>query len=191
LIAELKVGDDDAVQKLWHRYFAALVRLARARLRATPRTIADEEDVVVDAFDSFCTRAARGQFPHLGGRDDLWRVLMTITIRKAADQVQGKRRQKRGGGRVHLEVDLDGAGPEGDVLAQIAGTGPTPEFAAMAAEQYQRLLESLGNETLRRVAVSKMEGYTDDEIAARIDRNRRTVARYLNLIRKIWLANEP
>ena len=70
------------------------------------------------------------------------------------------------------------------------GEEPTPEFAAQVAEQYQRLLDLLGDETLRRVAVWKMEGFTKDEIAARLDCSRRTVARKLETIRIIWSA-EP
>jgi DNA-binding CsgD family transcriptional regulator len=36
-----------------------------------------------------------------------------------------------------------------------------------------------------------MEGYTNDEIAERLGCARRTVARRLELIRKIWLASSP
>ena len=53
-INDLKGGELDAAQPLWERYFADLVRLARGRLRATPRTAADEEDAALGAFDSFC-----------------------------------------------------------------------------------------------------------------------------------------
>jgi hypothetical protein len=38
---------DDAVQKLWGRYFDRLVHRARARLRAAPRRPADEEHVAL------------------------------------------------------------------------------------------------------------------------------------------------
>ncbi len=57
-IASLKAGDADAAQKLWQRYFETLVRLARDRLRGAPRTVADEEDAALSAFDSF-VRAPR------------------------------------------------------------------------------------------------------------------------------------
>ena len=50
-INDLKGGDLDAAQPLWERDFADLVRLARARLRASPRTAADEEDAALSAFD--------------------------------------------------------------------------------------------------------------------------------------------
>jgi hypothetical protein len=49
-LAELKAGDPAAAQRLWARYFADLVRLARARLRQAPRAAEDEEDVALSAF---------------------------------------------------------------------------------------------------------------------------------------------
>ncbi len=49
-IASLKAGEADAAQQLWQRYFEALVRLARDRLRGAPRTVADyEEDAALSA----------------------------------------------------------------------------------------------------------------------------------------------
>ena len=58
----------------------------------------------------------------------------------------------------------------------------------MAAEEYRRLLDRLGDEALRQVAIDRLEGYTNDEIASRLGCARRTVARRLDLIRKIWEA---
>src|SRR5262245_37415657 len=101
-----KAGGDTAARELWRRYFESLVRLARARLRASPRTAEDEEDVALSAFDSFLAGAARGRFPRLDDRHDLWRILVTITTRKALDQVNRQRRRKRGGGRVVVESAL-------------------------------------------------------------------------------------
>src|SRR3982751_1385339 len=84
-IARLKAGDRAAAQPLWEGYCHRLVGLARVRLRAAPRRAADEEDVALSAFDSFCRRAERGQFPRLADRDDLWQLLVVITVRKAAN----------------------------------------------------------------------------------------------------------
>src|SRR5207237_3816674 len=95
----LKAGDADAAQKLWRRYFEALVRLARNRLRGAPKGVADEEDAALSAFDSFVRGAACGRYPRLDDRDDLWRLLVVITERKALDQAQREPRQTRGGGR--------------------------------------------------------------------------------------------
>ena len=188
-LGALKGGDAAAAQRLWERYFDRLVRLARAKLGAMPRGAADEEDVALSAFHSFCQGAARGRFPRLDDRDNLWRLLVTITARKALDQVRRQARQKRGGGRVLVgsaqaggEDDTDGAG-----LDQVVGQEPTPQFAAMVADECRRLLVALDDETLRQVALLRMEGYSDEEIAARVDCSLRTVSRKLALIRKAWL----
>src|SRR4051794_24633865 len=61
----LQAGDPTAAEKLWDSYFQRLVALARARLQGVPRSAADEEDVALSAFDSFCRGAQRGRFPQL------------------------------------------------------------------------------------------------------------------------------
>jgi DNA-directed RNA polymerase specialized sigma24 family protein len=192
-IGELKAGDGAAVQPLWERYFARLVRLARAKLRMAHRTAAaeDEEDAALSAFNSFCAGVARGRFPRLEDRDDLWRLLVVITARKAGAQLHREGRQKRGGGRVRGVADLAARGETGepdDVLAGVLATGPSPDFAAAAAEEFRRLLGILDDDELRRVALDRMEGYTNDEIAERLGCARRTVARRVDLIKRVWEA---
>jgi DNA-directed RNA polymerase specialized sigma24 family protein len=188
-LGELKAGDPAAAQRLWERYFTDLVRLARARLRKVPRAAEDEEDVALSAFDSFYTAATQGRFPLLDDRDDLWRILVTLTERKASDLLRRQRRLKLGGGRVATEADV--AGPEGTLLDHITGRAPTPAFAAMVAEEYRRRLDALPDAALRRVAELKMEGYSNEEIAARLGRSLRSVARQLYLIRRTRLGETP
>ena len=88
LIHILKVGDRLAAQGLWEAYFRRLVRLARARLARTSTPVADAEDVALGAFDSFYRRAERGECPHLEDRNDLWRLLFVLTVRKAINLVR-------------------------------------------------------------------------------------------------------
>jgi DNA-directed RNA polymerase specialized sigma24 family protein len=199
-LGDLKGGDPSAAQPLWERYFGKLVVLARTKLQKQRhhRAEADEEDAALSAFNSFCAGVAQGKFPQLADREDLWRILVTITARKAFAQAQRQKRLKRGGGRVVEEAVLRGGGAKAESpfdpssapgLDMIAGDEPTPEFAAMVAEEYQRLLEALGDDALRQVAICRMEGYTCDEIADQLGCARRTVARRLDLIRKTWLAH--
>ena len=102
----LKGGDAAAVQRLWEAYFPRLVGLARKKLREAPRRAADEEDVALSAFDSFCRAAGQDRFPQLHDRLDLWQLLVLLTARKASDLAQHERRQKRGGGAVLDEAAL-------------------------------------------------------------------------------------
>jgi RNA polymerase sigma factor (sigma-70 family) len=186
----LKSGDRAAVGPLWDEYFARMVALARAALRpGTPGlAVADEEDAALSAFQSFCAGAVVGRFAHLSGREELWRLLAVITVRKARAQVRRQRRRKRGGGQVLRETDL------GAAIEDIPTPGQGPDVAVLAAEELARLLDRLGDETLRRVAVWRMEGYRCEEIAERLGCSRRTVARQLALVRKLWaedLAFDP
>jgi DNA-directed RNA polymerase specialized sigma24 family protein len=188
-IANLKEGDRQAVQPLWERYFTRMANLARARLRAVRVKDAahDEEDAALSAFDSLCAGLARGQFPDLSDRDDLWRLLVVITSRKVLVQARRQLRQKRGGGNVRPASDLADARDldDDDLLVRVVSNEPTPEFAAMVAEEYRRLLDRLGNDGLRQVAVLRMEGATGEEIAAKLGCTRRTVVRQLSLIRRV------
>jgi DNA-directed RNA polymerase specialized sigma24 family protein len=189
-LGDLKTGDGDAAQKLWGRYFESLVRLAQTRLRTSNRAAEDEEDAALSAFDSFFAAASRGRFPQLNDRDDLWRVLVTITSRKALNQARKQRRQRRGGGRVVAESTLAETAGDRGVLDRFAAPEPAPEFAAMFAEECSRRLDDLGDDSLRRVALLRMEGYTNEEIAGRLGLRLRSLSRKIELIRRTWLGED-
>jgi RNA polymerase sigma factor (sigma-70 family) len=191
-VTALKEGDVAAAQPLWERYHRQLVSLARGKLRSSRGREADEEDVVQNAFHSFFRGVARGRFPQINDRDNLWRLLVVITARKALDQLAREHAKRRGGGTLQGEsrISPGGSGEDGAPLDQVVGDEPTPEFAAQVAEEYQRLLSLLGDESLRRVAIWKMEGLTNAEISERLACSRRTVARKLDTIRIIW-GGEP
>jgi DNA-directed RNA polymerase specialized sigma24 family protein len=186
-LAELRAGDRSAAEKLWERYFSALVRHARVILRSVPRRMADEEDVAISAFDSFYRAAEAGNFPRLTDRDDLWRLLLVVTERQAADEARRQSASKRGGGRVRGESTL----APSQHLSEIAGADPTPEFAVIVAEEMQRLLGVLGDERLRQIALFKLEGYTNREIAERVGASLATIERKLQMIRRLWCDQKP
>src|SRR5438270_7684759 len=105
-VTALKDGDAAAAQAIWERYHGRLVALARDKLRAARRRAADEEDVVQNAFHSFFRGVAAGRFPQLDDRDNLWRLLVVITARKALDQLAHDHRKRRGGGTVQGESGI-------------------------------------------------------------------------------------
>jgi DNA-directed RNA polymerase specialized sigma24 family protein len=187
----LKAGDDTDIQRLWDRYFQRLVRLAGARLPGHARRAFDEEDVALSAFHSFCDRAGRGQFPRLADRDDLWRLLVTITARKVIDSVRRQTRQKRGGGLVLGESALIDDDMLDEGMVRFLSREPTPEHAAQFADDYDRLLAKLEDPTLRTIALRKLEGHTSEEIATEFGTSTRTIDRKLYLIRMIWQEEHP
>lgn len=180
----LKGGDKVAAQPIWNAYFARLVALARTRLRAAPKGAADEEDVALSAFDSFCRGTELGRFPRLDDRDDLWRILLVLTTRKAIGQVRHVVAAKRGGGRVASLDDIEGRS------ALLPGRDPAPDVVAEVTEECERLLKLLEPGRLRDVAVWKMEGFTNAEIAVKLRRATVTVERKLAAIREIWNREE-
>jgi DNA-directed RNA polymerase specialized sigma24 family protein len=184
----VQAGDSEAAQRLWERYFAQLVGLARKKLQNVARAASDEEDVALSAFNSFFHNAEQGRFPRLLDRDSLWRVLVVITARKAAHLIRDQGRQRRGGGSVPLPPRA--GGDDGQLLDLILSREPAPDLAAQMAEQCQHLLNHLGNKELEQIALWRMEGYSVNEIAAKLECAPRSVKRKLQLIRNTWEKEE-
>jgi len=186
-IRALADGDESAFQKIWERYYSQLLTLARRRL-GDRRRVADEDDAVASAFGSFYRGLADGRFPQLDDRNDLWKVLITITLRKALGYIRGEGALKRGGGNVRGESVFIGRDREDGVggIGEVLGAEPTPELAAQVTDQCEHLLAQLEDDFHRQIALLKLEGYTDHEISERLDCGLRTVQRKLAKIRDTW-----
>jgi DNA-directed RNA polymerase specialized sigma24 family protein len=185
-LRKLEAGQDGAAQQLWDVFFQRLVLLVQRRLRSAPQTMADAEDIALSAFASFCRGVQNQRFPELTDRHGLWRLLVSITIHKLLHVQRDQNRLKRGGGFGQVAEGNDSEnGPS--AVEQIISREPTPEIAAQVAEQYERWMKSLDSEELTRVTQWKLEGFTNDEIAAKCGLTSRTIERKLNLIRKILI----
>ena len=186
-IASLKEKDEDAAQHLYERYIERLIVLARRRLGGARRRVADEEDIAQMAMNSFFRGAREGRFAKLKDRDDLWQILVMITERKAVDQMRRQSAKKRAaevGESAFRLGDETYSCPAG--IEQVMGREPSPEFAAEIAEELRHRMEQLADQELRSIAVWKMEGRTNEEIARMLGCVPRTVARKLELIRNTW-----
>ena len=184
---DLKRGDQDAAQRLWDRYSSALIEQARNRLGDSPRRVADEEDIAQSVFHNLCRGATSGRFEDIDNRDELWWLLLAITKQKVIDQIRRDSAKKRGSGRVVTESSMKAPGNDlGFSLDYLIGETPSPEFLVTLQEQNQRLMMQLRNDTLRRIVVMRLEGYTVEEIAAQMPFGTRTVERKLQLIRSAW-----
>jgi RNA polymerase sigma factor (sigma-70 family) len=189
LIRKVRTGDDEAAQELWNRYSEQIIEVARRSLKNSSRRVQDEEDVAVIAFKSLLAGMTAGRFPELDHRDQLWKLLMVITTRKAAAAIEKDHRQKRGGGDVRGDSAVTAQQPSSSVIGgfdRLASKNPAPDIAAVMADQTQQLLASLPDETAQRVAALKIEGFTHQEIADKLDVNIRTVERRLKQIRELW-----
>ncbi|TWT80362.1 RNA polymerase sigma factor [Planctomycetes bacterium CA13] len=182
----VKAGDSTAANRIWQHYFDRLVRCVRGRIYGQNRAVSDEEDIVLSVFDSFYNAAEKGRFPDLADRDDLWRLLLRMAARKAVDKQRHDLRQRRGGNvRLHSldHADDDGAVEDGRVIEAI-GDEPSPEMVLMMQESVEQFFSHLGVGQLRDLAVAKLEGYSNAELAKRFGCSERTIERRLHLIRE-------
>ena len=86
-----------------------------------------------------------------------------------------------------LLAEMDGfENNAGVILLAAINSEPSPAEAAQFAEECARLLDQLGDPKLRQVALLKLEGYTDQEIADQLGCVVRTVERKVQAIRAIW-----
>jgi RNA polymerase sigma factor (sigma-70 family) len=161
-----------AVGPLMAVYFDRLVWLARKRLQNLPGLANYDEDLALRSFYSVYRRLRDPERPlQLTGRDDLWRLLAARTISRAIDLIRRHRL-----GELPGEHDLE----------QLLTREPTPEEAAATADECRRLLDLLNEPQLRQIALWKVEGYTNEEIAALLDCVPRTVERKVSRIRLLW-----
>jgi RNA polymerase sigma factor (sigma-70 family) len=191
-LAHLKTGRTDAAQEIWQRYVERLVRLARRKLGRTPRRAADEEDVVLSAFEGFLKGVEEGRFLRLDDRDDLWQVLVMLTERRAIALRRRELAIKRGGGEVRGESVFarhEGNGSHLPGLDQKSDREASPAFAAEMTEQLRFLLDQLTDQTQRDIALGKLHGKTNKELARDLGISLRAVERKLSMIRDKWRGN--
>ena len=179
-LQDLRTGDDEAASKLWSRYFHDMARAAERRLGNSVAAF-DGEDIALSAFHAFCEAIQQGRYEGLSRRTGLWSLLAAVTLRKASDHLKVEGADRRGGGRSN-----DRALQGGVELDTLPGRFSDPQFLAMMSDQCRRLLDLLDDQELEKVALCRLDGYNDSEIAQRLGYSRRTIQRMLTVIRKHW-----
>ena len=168
-ISQLAEGDELAAQNIWNRYLRATHALGPQEAGRWSIVARPTRKMSCSAPSTASAKAwPAGRFPRLDDRHDLWKLLVTITARKAVAELRREARSEAwavvrcGGESVFIEKDSSqGHGGIGEVL----GREPTPEFAIQVTEQCEHVFECLEDEWLRVVALLKLEGYTNEEIA--------------------------
>ncbi len=112
-------------------------------------------------------------------RDDLWRLLATI-IRSYAWQ------QSRFFGRLRRRMANSDTKETEGILRQLASGSPPPDVLASVSETLRILLDYLDDSELQEVAMARLNGLTNEEIAISLNRSVRTIERRMKLIRNIW-----
>ncbi len=192
LLARAQEGDEAASLAIWNSYYARLVNYARAKMKGMPRRAADEEDVALSAMNSFFQGAQQGRFSP-GDANELWKLLATITVRKATGQLRKHHAEKRGGGRVRGDSAFEANQVAADPIAAAANFAPSTnaESELDALSPYlgaacEELLGQLDDPALRRIALLRLAGHTNDEIAQQLQCSVATVKRRVANIREQW-----
>ncbi|MBL8898929.1 MAG: hypothetical protein JNM84_14915 [Planctomycetes bacterium] len=175
-LVHLERGEGEAAERLWQQYFEQCCRLARARIAAPLRREHDAEDVASSALRALCAGVEAGRFDRLESRNDLWRLLATITIRKASNAA------RRRTCRPEVGESALGVGESGPLPFQgLSDQRVLADWSATCDELIERL-----EPKLRDVALLRLQGFTNPEIAERLERSVKTIERYLGLIRLEW-----
>jgi len=183
----LQNGDEQAAERLWREYFVKTVRLAKRRMEGLRLCAADEEDVALSAMNSFCRMAKNREDP-IADSSELWKLLSTVVQRKANKERQrqfaAKRQVHRLVGESRLSPNKEGGESGiGSGIDQLSGREPSPELAAELAETWERILELPGAEE---IVPLKKDGYSNSEIAEKMNCSTRTIQRTLEKIKKEW-----
>jgi RNA polymerase sigma-70 factor (ECF subfamily) len=177
LLARLRAGDPAAAARVVGQYSCRLAALARAHLDRRILAREDPEDVLQSAFHSFFRRCSAGQF-RLDRREDLWSLLVTLTLHKCGHRADYHRAGRRDVRR-DVAPPADASGSWWEKFAR----EPTPTEAALLAETVERLLDGLEAHQQQIVRLS-LQGETVAQISAGLGVTQRTVQRVLKGVRE-------
>lgn len=177
LMARWQKGDQAAAAELFRRYADRLIALARSRLPDHLAQRFDPEDVVQSAYRSFFARARDGQF-ELHPGNDLWQLLVAITLHKLQHQVRWNHADKRAAFR---EQPLEGSAQTGAAGVPVFAREPAPIEAVTLVDEVEQLMARL-EPLQRRILELRLQGYDREEIAATVERSECTVRRILKQV---------
>lgn len=165
----LKGHDSDAAFAVFRRYAERLIGVAHNRLGARLRQKDGPEDVVQSVFRSFFHRQRKGDF-QFDRWDDIWSLLVQLTIRKCIRRVDHYQAAKRDVRREH-SVD-QGDSPAWDLV----NSAPVAEDVAALEEVFNELAETMDGDQNRILELSLM-GHEVKEIARELGCGNRRVQR--------------
>lgn len=169
LVRRFRSGEDDAATQLYKRYAERLHRLAQRNTGADLARRFDAEDVVQSVFRTFFRRVRTGLYDLPDG-DELWRLLLVISLNKIRALAIHHRAQKRS---VAATV-----APGAELLAQLADQN-SQELALTSLKMVIGDVLNTLPEVQQRMIVRRIEGCQVEEIAAETGRSKRTVERVL------------
>lgn len=157
------------------------------KLETSNNGVSDEEDVLIDTCEACFRKIQEGEYPNIRSRDDFWRLLTKFAERKSIDQI---RRTRKGVDKYRLDPHIINHSDDGfNLIDSMPSSEPTPEFAAMVADESRYQLSKL-EPKLAEVVQLRMMGFKIKEIASETKRSVPTVERYLKLVKETWCKND-
>lgn len=177
LVELCRQGDQDAADELFNQYVSRLVALARSHLSPKMNARVDPEDIVQSAYRSFFIRSRKGNFSFDEG-GDLWRLLAAMTLNKLHRQVERHTAEKRSVDREKGNSDPELVGFDPKMLSK----DPSPDDVLIAAEKIEDLMKDY-QDPQRSMLEQRLQGYTFEEIASKVNRSERTVRRFFDSLK--------
>jgi RNA polymerase sigma-70 factor (ECF subfamily) len=174
LLRRFQDGQMDAATLLYLRYARRVRALASAQLGRDLSARLDPDDLVQSIFRSFFRRAVEDHYDVPEG-EELWKLLLVISLHKIRDAASYHRAAKRDVRATEAGVEFDHA----------IATGATDDESALTELHMvvEEILQQLP-ESQRAIIELRIESYQVDEIAAKTQRSRRSVERALQDFRK-------
>lgn len=180
-------GDGASTTRLWEDYFERIGRSVAGRLTSQGRRYEDQEDVANSVLRTFFRRASLGQFKELGDKDQLWKLLLTIAIRKANDYRKRSMAQRRGGKDNVLGQNM---GDDSDRMAAIdmvaSPNSHLPEAELRAQELFDSVMQRMPDDKTRDVVLLHLQGAEKQQIAEMQKCSIRTVERRMQNAIAVW-----
>jgi RNA polymerase sigma factor (sigma-70 family) len=177
LILDLRAGREAAAAEVLEEYSGRLRAVAQRRISAQLGRRIDADDVLQSVFRSLFVRLRRSEF-ELDGGEDLWKLLVTVTLNKVRSQAAFHSAGRRALAR---EQRLHAEGPAIEETA--AAPGLDPAEAVALADELETFLSSLPD-WARPLVELRLQGLTSREIASQTGRAERSVRRFLERVRR-------
>lgn len=174
LLRRVQRGHADASTDLYLRYAERLLRLATAQSSPDLARRVDAEDIVQSVFRTFFRRATLGHYTVPDG-EEIWKLLLVIALNKVRASGAFHRAAKRDVRRTTGGETFDRA-----VESQAAGDESSLNFLRMMVEDLLRDLP----EAHRQIIELRIEGHEVNDIAATVQRSKRSVERVLQDFRQ-------
>lgn len=176
LFERARGGDEAAWNALYADIQDKIRRVVRRKLDRRLISLYDSTDFAGAVWQSLLEQLDRFEFQSI---EALQHFLVMKAESKVIDEYRKQRAQKRGGGRVGR---LEGDGDEPGLGAIVTSKEPTPSQVAVGNESWQALRDGAKDDEHLRVLEMAREGYSNVEIAERLEWSLRKVQRVLQML---------